>query len=465
MYCKNCGNNLKENAKFCQNCGASINGEQTIQNNQTNQNQPKKSNGCLTVFIIVLLIFVFFIPIFLVLGGFSLFIKGVLKIPAEKSCCTDAGGTWSAGECIHDDDFDVDEYNKCVDDGYKITIGDDDDEEDELKINKDIKKYTDSFKKYEKTKEVELTNGNTTIKFKINNNKEVERIENGNTTIENLNGEKAKYIIGTDQMGMGTTNYCTNMYILTEEGNLYYWAAGLDRNEIVKINSNYNFENVVIVPTKIDDKYVIDANNLYNFIPIPKAFSQSYLAFGVTNNNEYITINTYYPFLNIGKPEKYLVGQFRTYGEANTVTQEYLKAFDTIFVYSDGSLNYTSANKLMELVSNQELYKNVNTNENVVNENNKKLKAKLIFKQEQENSTFIVTTDNQVYEVTSDVIEQTKSDENKGNLIVPLYNKEKVEKINLIEKQEAGIEVKRAEIVFKDGTKKSLEGYGYMIYE
>ncbi len=460
MYCKNCGNKLNDNSNFCQNCGSSINNqEQTIP-------AKKKGNGCLIAFIIILIISIFVIPLLIFIGGISLFTRGIFNLVQEEDCCVDAGGKWRNEQCVIDEEFDQEQYNRCTDNKYK-NIFNDKETKKELKLNKYLKKYVDSFSKYEKTKEVTLTNGNQIITFKINNAKEVEKIENGISTIENINGEKAKYIIGTDQIGTGTTNYCSNMYILTEEGNIYYWAVGLDRYELVKINTDYKFENIIIVPTKIDDKYIIDANNLYNYIPIPKAFGQSYLAIGITKQDELVTINTYYPFLNIGKPTKYLVAQFRMYDENSTITKDYLKAFDTVFVYSDGSLNYTSANKLMELVNNKELYNKININENIYDESGKKIDAQFIFKQEKENSIIIVTKKNKIYEITSDLLINLRNANSQEleKITLPSYQDKNntIENIKIIEEDE--IIIKKADIILKDGTIKNLEGYGYQIYK
>lgn len=460
MYCPNCGNNVNDNSKFCTKCGTSINGPQAKQN--VEPVQPKKNTGCLVATVIGIIL-LFIIPFLIFFGVFSLAKKLVTDSP-DIECCLGAGGTWKDGTCK---DYNKEKYNKCMNESSE------DDEERATTLNKQIKKYVEQFNKNITTTEATVEEYKGTEKqkvtYKINSDKQVERIVNNEKTIENLNGEKAKYIIGTNQNGSGTTNYCTSIYVLTEEGNIYYMAAGLDRDEMKKIETNYKFKNMLIIPTTIDGERIIDANNLYNYIPIVKAYGQFYLAIGVTEQDELVTINTYYPFLNIGKTNKYLVMGFSIYDDRLKIDMDNgLRAFESIVLFNDGSLNYTTANQVVNLYNDKNLYTNFHNKENVYNEKEEIINANFVFK-DNNNTIYIISDDNQMYQLTTDKLYEIKnsSDNDLTSITIPYYKdtNTKVSKIKTLEKDKDGVQIRKAEIEFKDGTNIILEGYGLSLYE
>ncbi len=118
MYCINCGNKLKEQAKFCDNCGANVDNPQI--NSNYEQVQPKKSNGCLVATIIGVVVIYITIPL-LIFGGTYFIIKKAINSNPKIECCVKAGGNYNNGICKN---YDKAKYNKCIDN----TIEDDDNE-------------------------------------------------------------------------------------------------------------------------------------------------------------------------------------------------------------------------------------------------------------------------------------------------------------------------------------------------
>lgn len=87
MYCKNCGEQISENSKFCSHCGAAVNayetgpvGESTAPQEVTEPNELDENKGCRTIFCVVMIS----IALFAILSIISLNYKDP-DVPAATS--------------------------------------------------------------------------------------------------------------------------------------------------------------------------------------------------------------------------------------------------------------------------------------------------------------------------------------------------------------------------------------------
>ena len=107
-FCSNCGNELKEGAYACLNCGKRV---------ENLKSAPKDLDKNLVIAIVVgvvgvalIMFFWFFIAIVDELEESENFVSH----SARKSCCLGAGGKWSNDRCVSGYWFDDDYYDSCV---------------------------------------------------------------------------------------------------------------------------------------------------------------------------------------------------------------------------------------------------------------------------------------------------------------------------------------------------------------
>ncbi len=125
-FCSNCGNELKEGAYACLNCGKRV---------ENLKSAPKDLDKNLVIAIVVgvvgvalIMFFWFFIAIVdeleerqaeVIVGRYKLEeSENFVSHSARKSCCLGAGGKWSNDRCVSGYWFDDDYYDSCVENSF-----------------------------------------------------------------------------------------------------------------------------------------------------------------------------------------------------------------------------------------------------------------------------------------------------------------------------------------------------------
>lgn len=234
MLCRNCGNYIKENANFCENCGNKV---------EKQEIQPKKNNGCLIATVIGIIL-LFLIPILLIIFLTSFSISLVHSLIEEKTTCEDNGGTWIVVSCDYDN------------------------QKEKIKNENIIEENNDN--------KIKVNQNNKIITYRINNNN-VERIIDDEIEILNINNEKAKKIVKGE---------ATDIYILTEEGNIYICSKNIEfENPISKYEDEHIFKDIVVVNPMSEIYNIIHPGEDETLVPDNIV--------GKTIDDEYIIINSY----------------------------------------------------------------------------------------------------------------------------------------------------------------------------
>lgn len=112
-FCGNCGNELKEGAYACLNCGKRVEHAST--------SKPKDLDKNLIIAIIVgvvgVTLIVFFWFFVAVVEEFDE-ANSFENHSSKKSCCISAGGKWSGDTCVYGYWFDDDYYDSCLQNSF-----------------------------------------------------------------------------------------------------------------------------------------------------------------------------------------------------------------------------------------------------------------------------------------------------------------------------------------------------------
>ena len=232
MVCPNCGKQLNENEKFCDNCGTNITNNQSINQDiqlETNQltnenvqpmyNQPvteniqpeksqeknKKNNTGLVIIIIILIIVLGSLIYFFVLKKDDNKTNNTNTNQQENKTTTVNNSTNNTTTTTVNNTINNNQSNNEV----QITV----DSKNEYNLTEYYQKIVNQYKTLVKNTSVETEQLGS---LKVNNNKEVEIIKDNNISKVDINGEKAKYLAG-----IKAANAIYEVAILTEEGNIY----------------------------------------------------------------------------------------------------------------------------------------------------------------------------------------------------------------------------------------------------
>lgn len=415
MNCPNCGNNLNYNAKFCSNCGASIN-----QTNYYGQPvQPKKNNGCLLATIIGIVLLFFVLPVVMILTTTSFFVKLVNNTIEEKTECTENGGAWVNNECV---------YNKQL----------------KAELQDLVEQYTLGVSTTNIT--AHLSYIESPIIFNINSQKEVEKTIDGQTEILNLNGEKAKVVT----QGKYITGDTTAVYILTEEGNVYKYSFNTE-NPVTKFETNSKIITLHVVDSMSDAYRTIFPYYLGKGSLLPDA------VIGRFSNGQYAIFDVAY-LNNVQNNILYSAGDMIkaiTIPGSNATKDNYY-ADTALYVFKDGQMNIITAQEKLGLIDNPNNYSNLHTRRNVVG-NGLRLEAQYIIVNAEE--IYVITKTNEFYKITinNNVINTTRD----TSVKVKDYEPEYVDLTVLNQ----DTYIKSTTITFENGKTKVIDGNGYIIFE
>ena len=461
MICPKCGTETNDNSKFCENCGTNLennqniqpeiqpNVEQPIQNNQpvqspiepqtqnvqpvNNQNKPKKGNSALIIIIVILLMCII---------GLLLYIF-VIKNDETKDNEENTTTTTT----------------KKGDDNQTTKKDDDDNQNTNLKLIDRYQTRKNQHETFNTNKELDQSSFNfvdgSTLSLKINSEKNVEMVYNGQSSIVNINGEKAKYLTYTNVAFGQNTEY---IYILTEEGNIYMIRPSKEQiNTPTKFENNNKFSNFVVI-SESQDYYTY----LYPQF-LGKGTMRPDVLIGITDNNEYIVIKDNNTKYNLGKLNKYLIEEFDF--EQKTVnkdqsdpTKGQILYKDTILIRSNGEMNYVSSEEIENIDSNTNEFATKFNDKYIVDENNKTIKVQFIIKEKESEKVYVIAHNNKIYEL---VKEQNK-------IIAKKYNDKKIKNLNY-ENASTNYEYdylkSQVNIEYTDGSTEELKGTGYLIFE
>ncbi|MCI9233863.1 MAG: zinc-ribbon domain-containing protein [Bacilli bacterium] len=111
-FCRNCGEELKEGAVVCLNCGKKI-----AETQSTSKDLDKNLVIAIVIGVIGFVLIVFFWFFVALVEEFD-DASNVVSHSAKKSCCIKAGGTWANDTCVSGYWFDDDYYDSCIENSF-----------------------------------------------------------------------------------------------------------------------------------------------------------------------------------------------------------------------------------------------------------------------------------------------------------------------------------------------------------